>query len=170
MHDGIRAYAYEEWHPSCVLAKMNNLVHRVSPTDTFATVFFGVLEISTGRLYHCTAGHPHPVVVGADSTRFLEGGRSPLLGAFGHSTFSEAEEGLSAGDMLVLYTDGITEARAEEGLFGEARLLDTLRKMRHTPTAKMPKRLLAAVVKFAGEQLHDDTVILSVRWTGPPAG
>ncbi len=166
MHDGMRAYAYEGSRPAEVMTRMNRLVYRMSPTETFATIFFGVLEASTGRLRFSAAGHPCPIVVGSGSARFLEDGRSPFLGAFDNAVFVDVEEQLSAGDMIVLYTDGIIEARSNGEFFGEARLLATVQKIRHAAARKMPKRVLAAALRFAGGQLQDDAVVLAVKWTG----
>jgi PAS domain S-box-containing protein len=166
MHDGIRAYAYEDHDPSNVLGRLNRLVHRLSPPEVFATVFFGVLDPPTGRLVYCAAGHPHPVVVGPDGARFLDGVHSPLVGGFREVDFATGETTLVPDETLVLYTDGITEARRDREMFGERRLLSTLSKLRHTPASRLPDRLLSAVLKFAGGSLRDDTVVVGVKRTG----
>lgn len=67
--------------------------------------------------------------------------------------------------MLVVYTDGITEARRDRELFGEGRLVSTLAKLRRASVRRMPERLVAAVLKFAGGSLRDDTVIVCLERT-----
>lgn len=163
LHDGIRAFAYEDHDPASVVKRVNTLVHRLSPPEVFATVFYGVLDPATGRFTYCVAGHPHPVVVGRDGARLLEGAHSPLVGGFRDVDFAVSETVLDLGDRLVLYTDGITEARHGVEMFGEGRLVETLSKLRHTSTRLMPQRLVRATLKFAGGSLRDDTVVVCLR-------
>jgi serine phosphatase RsbU (regulator of sigma subunit) len=166
LHDGIRAFAYEDSDPSTILRHVNALVHRMSRVEQFSTMVLGVLNPATGRLRYCVAGHPHPVIVSADGVRMLDGGHSPIVGGFREVAFATEETILNLGEMLVLYTDGLTEARAQRDMFGEQRLVSALTTLKHTSTRRMPERLLSAVLKFAGGTLHDDTVILCLKRTG----
>jgi serine phosphatase RsbU (regulator of sigma subunit) len=165
LHDGIRAYAYEGRDAAQVLGSVNRLVHRATPPEMFATLFFGVLEPETGKLSYCVAGHPPPIVVAPEAARFLGGEQSPLLGSFPDVEYALCDAKLATGEMLVLYTDGITEARAGAGMLGEERLLKMLTKMRHSSAQRLPERLLAGVLKFAEGRLSDDTVVLCVKRT-----
>ncbi len=162
LHDGVRAYSMETIDPREVLDRLNRLVCRLSPVDQYATVFFGVLDVANGRLRYCSAGHPLPVVLGEKEATFLASTRSPLLGGFAEAEFRSLDTVLLPAETLVLYTDGVTEARREGEFLGEERLLKLLGKMTRTPTSKLPQRLLDRVLDFSGGDLRDDTVIVSV--------
>lgn len=166
VRDGIRAYGYEHGDPAHVLRHVNTLVERSSPLDSFATVFFGVLDVVSGCLRYCSAGHPAAVWIGAEPPCYLPGPPSPILGAFADIAFVSGSARLARGDTLVLYTDGVTEARRDRELFGEERLLAALEALRSAPLEGLPEGLLAEVVSFSGGELTDDTVVLCVRWTG----
>ena len=163
LRDGIRAYAFESHDPAAVLARLNTLVHHSVSAGLFSTVFFGVLEVPTGRLRYCVAGHPPPVIVRADGTVSLLQTRSPVLGAFEGLEFKLSDDAeLALGDVLVLYTDGVTEARRDGDLFGEQRLLVALAQLNGTPVSDMSQALLGEVLDFTGGHLGDDTIILCV--------
>ena len=163
LHDEIRAYAYEGGDSALVMSRVNNLVHRMSLIEQFATAVFGIFDPVTGEVEHCIAGHPHPVVVGVDGARLLGGRHSPIVGGFRDVEYAANKGTIGVGEMLVLYTDGLTEARCDHEMFGEDRLVATLTKLRHTSVKRMPHRLLNAVLEFSGGVLRDDTVVLCLR-------
>jgi PAS domain S-box-containing protein len=165
IHDGIRAFAYEEPDPAAVVGHLNTLAHRFSTPETFATLVYGVLEPSSGRFRYCRAGHPPPIVVGAAGTRALDGDHSPMVGAFQEARYITSETVLDVAETLVLYTDGIIEARADREMFGEQRLVGALRKLRHASTDSMPHGLTTAVLKYTRGVLEDDIVVLCVKRT-----
>jgi PAS domain S-box-containing protein len=162
LHDSIRAYAYEDSDPWSVFTRVNRLVYRLSPPDMFATAFYGVLDPETGEMQYCCAGHPRPAIMSHGGAHMLEGYGAPLVGAFSDAQFQCHNATLERGQTLVLYTDGIVEARIDGALFGEERLVETLTKLRHTSVERLPERLVAAAVRFAGGRLVDDTVVVSV--------
>ena len=162
LHDGIRAYAMETTHPSDLLGRLNRLVCALTPPEQFATTFLGVLNTETGHMRYCTAGHPAPAVVSSNGARYLSGTRAPVLGAFAEAQFNFLEAVLDVGERLVLFTDGVTEARRGMKLLGEERLLKMLDKMTRTPVERLPQRLLDKVLVYSGGHLRDDTVILSL--------
>jgi PAS domain S-box-containing protein len=163
LRDGVRAYALEGASPTQLLGSLNALVHRTSPIEAYATMFFAVLDPLSGALRYCTAGHPAPAIVGSGTACFLESTRSPILGAFENVTFEIAETTIERGDTLVMFTDGVTEARTNGEQFGEARLLPALAKLSGVRTGRMSQTLLDRVLKFTGGVLYDDTVILCLR-------
>jgi sigma-B regulation protein RsbU (phosphoserine phosphatase) len=70
---------------------------------------------------------------------------------------------IGSDEMLVLYTDGITEARDADGaMFGDESLLETVQRFRHTPVRRMPDRIVGSVMRFAQGSLRDDTIVLCV--------
>lgn len=166
LRDGIRAYAYEHVGPATVLQHVNDLVRRSSPLESFATAFFGILDTESGELRFCAAGHPPALVLSSDGATPLSSPTSAIVGAFLQATFNEGTATLRRGDTLLLYTDGINEARRDGKQFGEQRLADAAARLVDTPLADMPDRLLAEVLDFTGGMLQDDTVVMAVRWQG----
>ena len=169
LHDGIRAYAYEDPDPSAVMGRVNRLVHRMSGAEQFATAVYGVLDIDTGHMEYCLAAHPPPVMVGPDGAALVDGAHSPIIGGFPEIAYRTHTSTLGDGEMLVLYTDGLTEARCGHEMFGEERLVRELTRLRHASTARMPTRVLSTALRFTGGALHDDLVILCLKRTGRQA-
>ncbi len=162
IRDGARAYLFDTGIPCGVLNKLNALAHRFTPVEKFATVFLGVLDCDTGDLVHCGAGHPTPVVVGNDSARTLVP-QPGLLGAFPDADFRLAETVIAPGETLVMFTDGLTEARRDSEMFGEMRVLEALNHLWDAPLSDLPQALLDEVLEFSGGRLRDDVIILCVR-------
>ncbi len=163
VRDGIRAYALERDDPAWVVAKLNALVYRTAPVESFATLFFGVLDVLSGRLRYTSAGHPPAILSSARAPRFLPGAPSAIVGAFETAPFEAAEETLGRQDCLLLYTDGVLEARGDGELYGDQRLLEAAERLRGTAPALLPQALLDDVLAFTGGALRDDTVIMVVR-------
>jgi len=162
MRDGVRAYLQEFADPAQILAKTNCLAYRFTPADRFATAFLGVLECSTGNLLYSGGGHPTPIVLTRDGTRELE--NTPgLLGAFEALTFEDHSTILGPTDMLVLVTDGVTEARCGNSFLGVEGLRQILERLRGTSVAEMPRAILQELLAFSGGRLRDDVVIMCVQ-------
>jgi serine/threonine protein phosphatase PrpC len=125
------------------------------------------LDLASGRLRYIAAGHPCPLLMrDGKVVKTLTGGRRPLFG-LATGDMAVAEEFLEPGDWLILYTDGITEARDEAGnFFGEARLVDFLRReaaSSHAPPETV-RRLVHAVLRHQHGILQDDASVLLARW------
>ncbi len=136
----------------------------------FATAVLAELYMSTGRLRYINAGHPEPMIMrGGRIVKPLRGGHRLPLG-LGDAELTVAEEVLQPDDWLVLYTDGITEARDGEGaFFGEERLTDFLRREAAAghPPPETARRLINAVLAHQHGTLQDDATVLLARWTNP---
>lgn len=94
-----------------------------SKANMFATIFSAVLDVSTGQLTYINAGHEPPLLLGANGARTFIAPTGPLVGALPEMVFESASLVLAPGDLLVCYTDGITEARNDSGEFFEDRAL-----------------------------------------------
>jgi len=168
LRDGTRAYLAETHDPEVVLKRLNRLAFRYMPTEKFATAFLGVLDLSTGLFRYVAAGHPLPVLLRGESVSNLES--SPgLVGAFAEIELVPHETVLARGDVLTLVTDGVTEARTDSVLFGDAGVARAIQGLCGVPLAELPGALLAEVRAFAGGLLRDDVVILCLSRTGKPA-
>ncbi|NJN18644.1 MAG: SpoIIE family protein phosphatase [Oscillochloris sp.] len=150
-------------------------LHAVSVTNTYiarhhrqshmyATLFFGALDQTSGRLSYVNAGHPPAVLLRRDGTQLLLDPTGPAAGLMPESSFAVAEVTLYPGETLLIYTDGATEARDGHGeLFGEERVLAVLREPAPNAAALM-ERIERAARAHAGDGiLVDDVTMLSIR-------
>jgi len=159
----------EDRDPSQVMATASQLLYDNSPSEIFATAFFGVLHLDDGLLEYCNAGHTTGACVCSDGgVRKLQG-NSPLIGAFIHEEFDLSTDTVEPGDLLFLYTDGLTEARRDHQLFGEDRLFDLLAHERGGDPEGTLRTIIDRVLAFAGGKLSDDLAILAVQRTGEEA-
>ena len=161
----LRAYAVDGAPPHVVVDKTNEVVSQFTPSDSFVTAVFGVLDVARGSLTYCTAGHPPPAVVGLAGVReLLTSG--PVLGAFGGLNYEPAAATLAPGESLVLYTDGLTEARDATGaFFGVERVLESLDRLRDAGPREIAETLYREIREFSGGTLRDDVAALTLRPT-----
>jgi sigma-B regulation protein RsbU (phosphoserine phosphatase) len=141
--------------------RLNSLIYRNTASDRFITFFYAQLEGPARRLAYVNAGHNAPFVVRSDGSheRLREGGT--VLGVFDNTIYEQGSVELSAGDRVVLFTDGITEACSPAGEeFGEARLLGLLQDHRALPADELQARILAVVGEFSGGRWRDDATLL----------
>jgi GAF domain-containing protein len=162
--DTIRAHANERSKtPAHILTLTNDLVYRATPTESFATVFFAILDRRDGRLSFANAGHTTALIMKRDGTTAKLPVSDPILGAFADVEFGETDARLEAGELLFLYTDGLTEARRGAELYGEERLLALLGSTTRGPARELVAEVMADVMSFAAGHLRDDLAILAVR-------
>ena len=124
---------------------------------------------SPDRSRYAGGGHPAGLVARAGGIEVLKS-RPPIVGVFQGAAFKADETRLAQDDLLVLYTDGLLEARDEAGLFGERRAMEAVARLRGTPLADMPQQILDEVLTFSGGELRDDIVILCVKRNAEAAG
>ena len=157
----IRAFAAVDSSPAFILGKTNELMLRHDPGEPHVTAFLAVLEIPTGHLIHASAGHTVPVHIGASSCRLIDMSYGPPLNAFA-CDYAEMRSMLAPDDYLVLYTDGVTEARRDGEQFGDERLLEAACGLRGRPAQEVAEGVRDAALDFAGK-LKDDLQIVVVR-------
>ena len=163
----IRTYAFEyPEQPEKALHVANKRILLDSRSSMFVTVFYGILDPASGTLCYCNAGHNPPYLLSAHAEpRPLRNTGIPL--GIVHDTSWTAETvRLEPDDILVLYTDGITEAQNASGeLFDVERLLDAARSSREHTALAVQDAILAAVDRFVGDaaQFDDLTVMTLVR-------
>lgn len=157
----IKAHAMDGLPPAEVMARVNEFVRRESDAGSFATVFFGTLDLTTGALAYCSAGHPPAIIRRANGSACRLATTSPLVGAFEDLGYRSDAERLYDGDILVLYTDGVTECRREGELFGEERLVAFL-ETADAPADALPALVLEEIKRFSGGVLADDIALLAL--------
>ena len=147
-------------HPGAALEATNLAMLRRAIPGKFATVVFATLS-KDGRLTYSNAGHNPPVLVGQNGVQWLRTGGT-FVGVFERAQFEEETLQLQKGDRLIVYSDGITEARnTEDDEFGEERLLSCVEANREQAPAALVKSILETVQQFSsGTRQGDDLTVL----------
>lgn len=149
-----------------LVARLNKITCANCPSNRFVTFFIARADPATGALGFANAGHNPPIVVRASGEfETLEGG-GPVLGILPIAPYSEQRTELGKGDVLVIYSDGVTEATnpADEE-FGETRLIEVVRKHRAQPAEVIVSAVMDAVAQFSesAPQADDITLIVARR-------
>jgi len=155
-----RAIGRRSHTPKQIMEEMNSVLSENNPSLTFVTAFIGRLHIPSGQLLFCNAGHCPPLIVesGASSVKRVQLEPNIPLGYDGRYSFAEEGCILGEGEKLVLYTDGVTEARNSKGeMLGMSRL---------SALAGGDKDLLAAIKQYIGDaEPTDDITLMTIRKT-----
>jgi sigma-B regulation protein RsbU (phosphoserine phosphatase) len=123
--------------------KINGFLHRSTASNSYATFFYAQLDERSRRLTYVNAGHNPPYLVRPADIQELNIGGT-VLGLFPQMTYEQATVDMQPGDVLVAFTDGVTEAmNASEEEFGEARLKQLLQSVMHLPAAEISERISA---------------------------
>jgi sigma-B regulation protein RsbU (phosphoserine phosphatase) len=147
-----------------LLKSVNQLFYENSSDSSYATLFFGDYDDSSRHLRYVNCGHLPPLLLRADGHLERLTATTTVLGLFEKWDCPVAEVQLAAGDTLVLYTDGVTEAESGEGEeFGEGRLAETLRAHRNLPVGSLLETIVATVQKFGGGEQADDITLIVAR-------
>ena len=160
----VRAFATETTAPHELCAQVNRILCGHVAEGRFISFCYCVIDTDTGDLAYSNAGHYPPILIRSDgrAERLDVGG--PVLGVFADSTYDQQRVRLAAGDRLVLYTDGITEARAADRTvdeeFGEERLLEQAVEHRACNAPALQARLTDAVTSFTGGRFDDDATLI----------
>jgi sigma-B regulation protein RsbU (phosphoserine phosphatase) len=160
--------------PAEVVAWANRFIQEDSQSDMFLTAFYAELNAENGRLTYANAGHDPPLIWRKATGQFQAlPATCPLLGVIQELNVSVATVDLEPGDVLILYTDGVTEAIDEDyHEFGQARIEDTVTSLlaeRPDASAQEIKEALAdAVSRFAGSMVqYDDLTLLIIKRAAP---
>ncbi len=149
--------------PAEVCKRLNHHLHQVTDASKFATFFYAEWNTANRSLRYVNAGHYAPVLLGSSRGRRLDEGGVPL-GLFPCSEFQTGEVTLQPGDLLALYSDGITEAASKSGEeFGDDRLQNEIEKHAEKSLGEIQAGVLEAVHNWAGDEPEDDMTLLMVR-------
>jgi serine phosphatase RsbU (regulator of sigma subunit) len=161
----IRAFAEIHEEPADALAAVNDHVRTQGPSSRYCTATLGVLDLGDEvQAILAVAGHPLPLVLRADGT--VEGAGVPgtLLGMFRDVTVAPHAVRLDPGDAIILYTDGVVEARSADVPFGEERLKALVKTMSADGASRIAAGIGAAVAEYRDVQ-DDDLAVLVIRRT-----
>jgi PAS domain S-box-containing protein len=162
----LRTAALSETLPSRVLGTLNEAMVLQPADDRFCTVAYASLqsgEVGSVRLTLGVGGHPLPLLLRADGSVGTAGRPGTLIGFVPDPEVVDEELDLQPGDSLVLYTDGVSEARSEGDLFGEDRLLDLVRSCNGLDAAAIAERIESQVLDFREAGTSDDLAVLVLR-------
>jgi phosphoserine phosphatase RsbU/P len=146
--------------PATLLALLNHQLYESTPAAKYATLFLGIYDGATRRLTYANGGHLQPILISDDGSSQLLDCGGTVVGLFDNLSFPEATVQLRPGDMLVAYTDGVTEPENDYGEFGEERLIQLVRANRHLPLERITEIVAAAVADWIGENEQPDDVTL----------
>jgi sigma-B regulation protein RsbU (phosphoserine phosphatase) len=168
-----RTYIRSIANPITILGKMmESLNYGLSlghDSDMFATVILLKLNLKTGELIYCNAGHPHPIILRNNNrVEVLSQSHGIPVGVKGNQQFSESSIVLAPGESLIIYTDGVTEDYNEQGdFFGTERLISILHPLRELSTQSIVNNSLDALERFRGRaEVHDDTTLVAIKFLG----
>lgn len=152
--------------PARTIASVNQAVIRRAVTARFVTMMYGILT-PDGRLTYCNGGHNPPLVISKTGTRRLECG-GMVLGLFPTATYEEETVQLQPGDVVVAFSDGVSESMNQQGdQFEESGIEQSVRKHLSEKPSAILKNLVHDVRAFsAGTPQHDDVTALVLKFTG----
>jgi len=149
---------------STVVSNLNQQLHADTSPEKYATFFLGVYDEATSTLTYTNAGHLPPIIIRGGTAERLEV-NGMVVGAFAFAKYGESRMVLQSGDLLVFFTDGITEPEDAYGeMFGEERLVDLVLKNAHLDENQIIEIVTQAVRQWTGAgELQDDMTLLLVR-------
>ncbi len=147
-----------------MLRSVNRLFCENTEPAHYATAFFAVYDDAQRRLRYENCGHNNPLLLRTDGRTERLKGSATVLGMFEQWECGVSETCLQPGDLLVIYSDGVSEAQSDAGeFFGEERLLETIRAHRHLPVGELINTLATTVVTFSGREQEDDITLVVAR-------
>lgn len=154
--------------PACILSSVNTELSADNPANMFVTVFLAVLNIETGELVYTNAGHNPPLLKGKEGVIKVEDIHGPIVGVKEGIEYGESKIKMSRGDILLMFTDGVTEAmNVRDELYSDERLVELLRQMKYESAENVVGAVLQDVERYAGEaDQADDITILSTQYLG----
>jgi serine phosphatase RsbU (regulator of sigma subunit) len=167
VQSAFQAWAGERFTTDRLAARLNDLVHRRTSPEKFVTAILALYDPETGSLAFSNAGHNPAILLRADGTHELLGAQGPPLGLFPGTAYGSDVRTLGPGDLLVMYTDGVTEAaNPEEDEFGIDRLVALVKEAAERPVADVEAAIGEGLAAFAaGVPFHDDRTVVVLRRT-----
>lgn len=151
--------------PAAIVSSLNNAVAETNESNMFVTAFLGVLDLDTGKLRYCNAGHNAPLLLTEKGdVSYLNVKPNLPLGLFGDFPYEGEEVVLDKRSTLFMYTDGVSEAEnVQLELYSEERLLDLMKKTKYKNTKELIDTVLQDVRNHAGDkEQSDDITMLSI--------
>jgi sigma-B regulation protein RsbU (phosphoserine phosphatase) len=163
--------SWSEQNLGSLAEELNRLLLLRTSPERFLTLFWAVCDPERNHLYYVNAGHLPPFLLRGKTREMerLESG-GPVLGILPGANYTQGETGFEAGDLLVLFSDGLVEATNDsQEEFGENRLIHVLQRSADNPIGQIKEQILKAVTEFSGAKVYSDdlTVLLISRSMAP---
>jgi phosphoserine phosphatase RsbU/P len=159
----VRAHASEQMRPAELCAKVNRMMCANTPSNSFVSFFYGLIDTRTKRFRYCNAGHNPPILSRRNGLpKRLDCGGG-VLGVFAEWSYEDDELEIAADDRLLMYTDGVTEsenARGEE--FGERRLIELVVGLQFSGAIELSEGVVRSVREFNNGRFEDDLTVVAV--------
>ena len=164
----IQNYTLMGYSPKEVISKANKQICMNNQDDMFVTVWLGVLDLETGVLTACNAGHERPIIKKPDGEfEIFKDKHGCIVGSFKESHYSEYQVQLEKGSKIFLYTDGIPEARNANEQFGFDRTLESLNRNKDSTPQNICRKLVNDIETFRGEENQfDDITMMCLEYRG----
>lgn len=160
----IRAYAREHIFPARVLSNTNDLICEDTRAEIFISAFYGVIDLQKKKLHHANAGCERPILYrpseGSVSRLEADG---MLLGIMAHTHFEEREIDLKPGDIIAMFTDGLTEAGINKDRFGDDRTIAAIAASARLSAQQIADSISNALADFVRGQMSDDVAIVVIK-------
>ena len=164
----VRVTAHDGRSPAKALQRANELIMSDADSDLFVTVFYAILDPQTGTLTYASGGHNPPLLIRRNGQAELLRARGIVLGIAEHIELEEKCTALEPADVLVLYTDGVTESiNADEEEFGLARLTEVIQRTRQQNPTDIIEAINNEVMAFVGDMPQfDDFTLVALKRSG----
>ena len=146
-----------------LLGQVNRMLWKSTAAQHYATLFFGIYDDGSRRLTYANCGHNPPLWFREDGTVERLPATATVIGLFEQWECSVAQAQFAPGDLLVVFSDGVSEATCHEEEFGEARLIDEVRANRHLSANELVSAILNKVQLFSAGEQSDDLTLLIAR-------
>jgi FixJ family two-component response regulator len=159
----VKAFASESMPPKELCTKVNRVICSNIAANKFITFFYCLHDAEKKRLVYANAGHDAPILMRQNGSyvRLREGGA--VLGVFADWGYEQNEIEFVSGDRVLLFTDGVTEVRNSDGEeFGERRLIDLLKGIRHLGARELQAQVMRTVAEFSGGEFQDDATMIAM--------
>jgi sigma-B regulation protein RsbU (phosphoserine phosphatase) len=167
LHAAVRAQSQTRQTISQVMAEINQYIFENSPSNKFLTLFYGEIEPPTGKLVYSNGGHNAPILVRVDGeiVRLDKGGLP--IGMMQNVIYQEASIFFDPGDVLVIYSDGITESvNDKDEEFEDSRLIEVVTKNRNRSASGIRDKIDEALSRFVGTMAPvDDMTLMIIKRT-----
>jgi sigma-B regulation protein RsbU (phosphoserine phosphatase) len=163
LQSSLRAEATANALPSRVISRLNRVILENTLGSAFVTVFYGIIDFEQRTLTYSNAGHPPPIITGRDGTVKLLDQTDLVIGIEAETAYRDTVVSLREGDLVFLYTDGITdELNDRDECYGETRLLNHLRVIHRLSLSEIMERVHRSVLEHTGGELQDDLTALAI--------
>ena len=164
LQSSLRAEADCDKHPSEIISALNRVIYEHTGGGTFVTIFYGLIDFTDATITYCNAGHSPPILMYENDIPTQLDNTDIVIGVDPDVDYRNTTVPIRDGELLFLYTDGITDELDEaDEPYGEARLISELSELREADLSEIVSRVHDDVLRFTGGKPQDDLTVLAVR-------